>query len=163
MARPKNRGRPTKAAIAARHKYAKANRPGLFQKHKYGAKDVFSPRPETKARSPMVQYKPYPKQVQQTRGQGALSTAIKEFKYNERTQILRITFWGYKQRYVGSTYAFHPVNKDLFDGFEGAGSKGRFFYYMIRSETYIKASLIKRRVAPKKPGRKKKRGRRKSP
>jgi hypothetical protein len=90
---------------------------------------VYSQRFETKAISPMVAYKPYTTE-QLVSGE---STAIYAMKYDPKTNLLWITFWGYKQRYVGSTYVYYRVPYDIWVGLNEASSKGRFFYYNIRT------------------------------
>jgi len=90
---------------------------------------VYSERFETKAISPMVAYKPYETE-QLVSGE---STAIYAMKYDPKTNLLWITFWGYQQRYVGSTYVYYRVPYEIWVALNEASSKGRFFYYNIRS------------------------------
>lgn len=91
---------------------------------------VYSERRETKAVSPMVAYAPYATEQLPS----LESTAINAMKYDPKTNLLWITFWGYKQKYVGSTYVFYKVPPSMWTGLNEASSKGRYFYYMIRNK-----------------------------
>ncbi len=97
---------------------------------------AFSERRETTAVSPMVAYKPY--STMQAPG-SVDSTAIYTFSYDRKRLLLRITFWKKRMskgviKYIGAgaMYWYYKVPEDVFDGFQRASSKGRFFYYMIR-------------------------------
>ena len=90
---------------------------------------VFSERRETRAISPSVAFKPFTTQQLPSRE----STAIYRAEYDPKRNLLIVTFWGYKQRYVGSTYVYYGVSYDLWVRFMEASSKGRFFYYNIRT------------------------------
>lgn len=102
---------------------------------------AFSPRTESKiirATAPfsMVAEKPFT-----TQQVGINSTAIYGFSYDRKRLLLRITFWKTKQKdnkitYIGAgnAYWFYKVPEEIFDGFQKASSKGRFFYYMIRTK-----------------------------
>ena len=91
---------------------------------------VYAERPETKAISPMVAYKPY---ITQQLPSGE-STAIYSMEYDPKTKLLIIIFWGYKQRKRGSKYVFYDVPQNIWIGLCEAGSKGRYFYYFIRTK-----------------------------
>ena len=98
---------------------------------------AFSERREAKAISPMVAHVPF------TTAQAAAtidSTAIYSFSYDRKRLLLRITFWKTRMRKgvikylgAGSIYWYYKVPEDVFDAFQRASSKGRFFYYFIRS------------------------------
>ena len=98
---------------------------------------VYSQRWETKLAQHAVAYKPYATE-QLVSGE---STAIYAMKFDPHTNLLWITFWGYKQRYVGSTYVYYRVPYELWVALNEASSKGRFFYYNIR--TSFKYSRVK--------------------
>lgn len=102
---------------------------GTRSKERERISRVYSERPETKAISPMVAFKPY------TTAQpiSAESTAIHSMGYDPKTRLLWITFWGYKQRKKGSTYVYYNVPDTIWTALNEAGSKGRYFYYFIRT------------------------------
>lgn len=89
---------------------------------------VYSQRWETKLAQHAVAYKPYT--TEQT--PSLESTAIHSMKYDPKTNLLWITFWGYKQRHVGDTYVYYRVPENVWVALNEASSKGRFFYYFIR-------------------------------
>ena len=97
---------------------------------------AFSERRETKAISPMVAYVPYT--TEQAAG-SIDSTAIYSFSYDRKRKLLRVTFWKKRMQkgvinYIGAgaMYWFYNVPEDVFDAFQRASSKGRFFYYFVR-------------------------------
>lgn len=112
-----------------KHRHAVKRFRGRRARGKETVSRVYSERFETKAISPMVAYKPYETE-QLISGE---STAIYAMKYDPKTNLLWITFWGYKQRYVGSTYVYYRVPYNLWVALNEASSKGRFFYFNIRS------------------------------
>jgi hypothetical protein len=100
---------------------------------------VYSPRWETKLAQHAVAYKPFSTK-QLVSGE---STAIYSMAYNPKKKLLWITFWKYKQRGMGSTYVYYRVNPDVWEGLTEASSKGRYFWYFIRSR--YKYSRTKKR------------------
>lgn len=91
---------------------------------------VYSERREAKAISPMVAFKPYATEQLPSRE----STAIYSMEYDPKSKLLWITFWGYKQRHKGSTYIFYGVPEQVWTAINEASSKGRYFYYFIRTK-----------------------------
>ena len=61
-----------------------------------------------------------------------LSTAIKKYKYNLRSQILRIWFVN------GGSYDYFDVPESLIYDLDRAPSKGNYFYYNIRTSFKFK-------------------------
>ena len=90
---------------------------------------VYSQRWETKLAQHAVAFKPYTTQQLPS----LESTAIHSMKYDPKTNLLWITFWGYKQRYVGDTYVYYRVPEREWIALNEASSKGRWFYYNIRT------------------------------
>ena len=103
---------------------------GKRSKQKEVQSRVFSERRETKALSPMVAFKPYTTD----KPISAESTAIYSMEYDPATKVLRITFWGYKMKRKGSTYVYYNVPLEVWQALTEASSKGRFFYYNIRTD-----------------------------
>ena len=56
-----------------------------------------------------------------------LSTAIKRYKYNLRSRVLRIWFVN------GGSYDYFDVPESIIYDLDRAPSKGRYFYYNIRT------------------------------
>lgn len=67
-----------------------------------------------------------------------LSTCIYSFDYDPKTFSLDITFWGYKQRYKAGTWRYYRVPMDIVENLIKASSKGRYFYYNIRTSFQYK-------------------------
>ena len=111
-----------------RHRKVVTRWRGKRSKERERISRVYSERPETRAISPMVAYKPY-----ETEQPISLeSTAIHSMGYDPKTNLLWITFWGYKQKKKGSTYVY-KVPETIWIALNEAGSKGRYFYYFIRT------------------------------
>ena len=91
---------------------------------------IYSQRWEERAISPSVAYRPYTTEQLPSRE----STAIYSSEYSPNVKLLKITFWGYKQRSVGSTYVYYGVPQDVWVAFMEASSKGRFFWAFIRGQ-----------------------------
>ena len=60
------------------------------------------------------------------------STVIHSMEYLPKKLLLWITFWGYKQRYIGDKYVFYQIPLSIWIELNEASSKGRFFYYCIK-------------------------------
>ena len=91
---------------------------------------VYSQRWETKLAQHAVAYKPYTT-TQEVSGE---STAIYSMSYDPKRQILWLTFWRYKQRGAGHTYAYYKVDPSVWEQLNEASSKGRYFWYYIRGQ-----------------------------
>ena len=89
---------------------------------------VYSQRWETKLAQHAVAHAPYTTQQPIS----LESTAIYKMGYDPNRQILYITFWTYKMRGAGDTYAYYMVPPDVWESLNEASSKGRYFYYNIR-------------------------------
>lgn len=97
-------------------------------KEKETVSRVYSQRWETKLAPHAVAYKPYTTQ-QLPSGE---STAIKNAEYDPKTKIMNMTFWGYKQQSEGGEYNYFNIPQRVWEAFNEASSKGRYFYYFIR-------------------------------
>ena len=141
VSKPRPTGQVLKQARTAKkvskHRHAIQRWRGKRSKQKEEISRVYSERRETKAISPMVAYKPY-----DTEQPISLeSTAIYSMKYDPSTRLLWITFWKYNMKGPASTYLYYGVPGRLWTSLNEASSKGRFFYYMIRSR--FKYSRVK--------------------
>jgi hypothetical protein len=91
---------------------------------------VYSQRWETRLAQHAVAFKPYTT----TQTPSLESTAIQAMSYDPKTNQLWITFWGYKQRWVGNTYVYYRFPEKEWIRLNEASSKGRYFYYNIRGK-----------------------------
>jgi len=89
---------------------------------------VYSQRWETRLAQHAVAYMPYATEQPIS----LESTAIYAMGYDPKKGILYITFWTYKMRGPGNTYAYYGVPRGRWDALNEASSKGRYFYYNIR-------------------------------
>jgi KTSC domain-containing protein len=64
------------------------------------------------------------------------SSVIRDYEYDGSAQVLYVTFVS------GKTYAYDRVPPDVYDAFEAAGSKGKFFNRYIRDHyRYVLVTL----------------------
>lgn len=126
MPRPKRRNRREEAyakRVSARQVRRTARRGQLrVGLKKLEAKAVISPRGRTSVVEAAAPGQPITPQTMLL-----LSTAISKYKYDLRSQVLRIWFVN------GGSYDYFAVPESIVYDLDRAPSKGRYFYYNIRT------------------------------
>jgi hypothetical protein len=138
--RHRKRGRQSVKAKRASEKYKRSNtRLKKIQKRGFITPQAISSRYKAHLTDPG---KPFsipvtdeaPWRQRERAGHGLLSTAIVSFSYHPEEKLLFITFWkDWKKRIEGATYVYFNISFDTYTQFVRASSKGRYFYYFIRS------------------------------